>query len=177
MNKKIIIILLVLLLSVGVVFAFKAKKKIGDAQKLEPSVKNFNLNLHSFTDVLSSMWNGFDVNIDIAIKNHTKSDFTVTALQADIYTLDNTLLAKQQNIITENIDIAPKSETIIKMKYHLPASGLLKLAKQIDIDTFDKLKDLLFNYLTTETIGTQLKLKGSITAEGFSVDLNEKIDI
>lgn len=176
MKKKAIWIISIILFAVIAVFAVKKGKKVYDAQKLKVGLSGLKLKISNITDIISGLLSGFSSEITIRLKNFSNSVFTVNQISVDIYALNDVLIANQLIPLNQPINIQPNQNTDLVLSYNITPEGIINILKQVK-DTGKNYKALLEDYLLTKTLGTQIKAKGFIVAEGFKVNIDELISI
>jgi len=180
MKKTVIIILIVIVLITGLYFGLKYYKKYKNLNYLVPELNDFSFDwagknaMQIVTDISDR---STTANLSLKIKNFSDSKYTVNSLFVKVYSMNDTYIGGQINPYTDTIEILPNSEIIVNLKIDLSTAGITQLAKQLGNIG---LLQLATNYYTKGIIGTQIKLKGNLSAEGLkvlSIPIDETIDI
>lgn len=181
MKKWILIIIIVAVIGTG---AFWAYKKYSGAKKLDVGVADYKINMpvKSAFDVIKAVSDlaSLTINADVSInlKNYSDQNFKVSQIKADIYTESGQLLASPVNPLSADFTIRKNDTTLQKFKYNISVNALIDVLKSLPGSTPKaKAENLLKNYFTNGKIGIKLIVKGFVTAEGITVDLNETLDI
>jgi len=122
-----------------------------------------------------SLLEGFEVSVNILLKNFSEMNVNINQLKVDLYTQNDIFLSGQPEPLTEPIKLNANQNTPVNFKYTLSPSAIILLAKNSGIDK--NLLEIANNYLDTGTIGAKIKLKGFVTAEGLTVKINEIVEV
>jgi len=180
-TRYIIIIIIAVLLATGIFFAVR---KVKDLQKLE--VKSVSLKpvlkLNSAVDILKLVTDLASLTIpskaNLTISNFSQSDFNISQIKADIYSVNDVLIANPTNPGKQSITLTKNSDNTLNFDYNLSITGLINASKGIAGDTIsEKAQTVLMNYLTTKMFGLKVRIKGFVTASGITVSFDEIIDI
>lgn len=180
MKKQFIIILVSVLLITGLFFSVKYYQKYKNLEELDGELNFFKLKFSGATgiDIVNDLSDGnVDADISLKIINPTNSQYTVNSIFIEVYTLNDIYIGGQKKAIEDKIVIEKQSSKDIETIINLSGKGIAELVKELkEIGLLQIAK----NYLTTEMLGTKIKIKGFISVEnlGFlKIKLDEIIDI
>ncbi len=174
-NIKIIIIIALIVVAISSI-TLVSQRAISAGTKLKLSDVSFEYP-NSIKDVLSLLIDSFYTTVKVTLSNHSDSDYVVNSIYVNAYTLNNREIATQTHPLSSPVVISARKNTVISVKYKMDYTTITKILKDNDMLAGRTIKSFLRDLILYQELGTQLILKGNVTAEGFTIPINEKIDI
>lgn len=160
MNKTIIVIFIVLLLSTGIFFG--AKKALG-ATKLDFDIGDVDLPFTSLDGFIDFIDGGAYSSIEVILMNYSNESYKIDNLNVYIKNLNQDVnLAYQTEPLKKPIEIKPNSNTSVVIPIYMKTAFVFQLADQLGISRSNiiGLWDVLQSYFTTGKIGTSIVVDG-----------------
>lgn len=164
--KRIIAIVVIILTFVAGRKGVKLLRKYRHSKRLKLIVEGIKfpkLNLASLISDISTV-------VKLNISNFSPTTFKIQQLAIDVYSPDGDLLANPKQPLDRVVEIAPNQNNLFLIPYQISTQKLKKL-----ISESGGVTKVGANYLTTGDYGITLILKGFAVAEGFKVEIDEKI--
>lgn len=161
--------ILLIIITIGAVYFYR---KAQAAKQLKITGTRFKLNAQK-SDMLGYIaGTPLPITTYLTIGNFSKNSFRLEQINLDILSEDGVLIASQSLPLANAEIIKPSENTELKLKFDVKALALVKaIAKGSNV------LEILTNYFTTQTFGKKVVLKGSVRAEGLTININETIDI
>jgi len=142
--------------------------KYRHAKRLKIAVDNFRfpkLNLKSlFSDIQTA--------VALNIGNFSSSTFNVEQINVDVFDSTGKVIAEQKDPLTKGIQILPNQNNQLALTFLISSNSIRQLIKNAG-GTFN----VGARYFTSGKYGFPLRLKGFVVAEGFTIDINETIEV
>lgn len=167
MKKIIAVIIIIALVLVGRK-GYGYLTKYRHAQRIKINVDSFRfpeLNLKSlFTDIVTE--------VTLTVGNFSSSIFEIDQISVDVLDETGELVAEQKTPLAKAIKIKPNQNNALALTFLISSQHVRQLIKKaggaINVGA---------RYLTSGKYGIPLTLKGFVVAEGFTIDINEKITV
>jgi len=175
-SKKILTVLTIVIILIiaggSTVFASKAIQ----AKKI--SIGNITVEFPNGFNFLKIVMGGLKITVKIILSNYSNANITVNQIKIDVFSLENNLIVSQIAPLSENIEVLKNSNTPISIDYLIDYTSLVTLLKDNKmITSLTDATTIIKNIVTSKKLGTQIILKGFVTAEKVKVNINETIDV
>lgn len=121
---------------------------------------------------------GIKLRIMVELSNYSDTALQVEQISIDAFTQKGNKLANQTQPLAAPVSLTPNANTTLFVNYQIDYTNVLALLK--DNGILKNIKDaltILKNIVSKKEIGTNIKLKGFIVAEGVKVNINEETKI
>ncbi len=167
MKKVIILTFLIALLFLGRK-GWGYYTKYNNANRIKVGVESFNFPKLNLSSLLSDI----DLNINISLGNFSPSTFNISQVKVDVFNLEGKAIAEQSIPLKDKVVIAPNKNTLLPLTYSISSQELNALIMESG-----GYASVGANYLTSGKYGIKINLKGFVDAEGFTIDINETLEV
>ncbi len=143
-------------------------KKYQHSNRLKVGIDSFKLPKLNLSNLFS------DIKADVLIKlnNFSSSSFEIEQLNVEIYSLSGKLIGEQEKPLAKTAIVQPNKNNLLPLSFLISSQDLQQLIKEAG-----GVANVGANFLTTGDYGIPLHLKGFVVAEGFTIDIDEKITV
>ncbi len=121
---------------------------------------------------LSSFISDIDLNINIALGNFSPSIFNISQINVDVFNTEGKLIAEQTTPLKNKVVIAANKNTILPLTYSISSQELNALIMESG-----GYANVGLRKKGTGKYGFNIKLKGFVDADGFTIDINETLAV
>ncbi len=167
MKKLIVLTFIIALLFLGKK-SWGYYNKYDHANRLKVGIDSISIQDFGFSSLLSDI----ELNINIKIGNFSPSIFNITQINVDVFNTDGKLIAEQTTPLKEKVVIAANKNTLLPLTYNISSQELNALIMESGgyISVGERKSD-------TGKYGFTINLKGFVDADGFTININETLEV
>ncbi len=179
LNIKKILIIVFIIITLGA--AYKYYKKYRGTEKLKVAKVSLQVEkpLSDVENIIDAFQTGLNLKGYIAIDNQSDHEYTLSQLKVDAFSpATNTLIGEQTNTLENDIIIKAKAITQIPLAFNVDIMNALSLFKESGVIPEDStlwqvITHPLQYFDVVDLKKLKIKLKGTIEAEGITLDINQ----
>jgi hypothetical protein len=164
-----IVIFIVLFLTVG--------RKVLNLKKLEYSGISFKFEQYP-TSVVDLLMSDFIAKVILKIQNFSNIDYTIQQSALQIYSKKGNLIATPNEPIETGFILKANANNEIPARYKFDYTNILTLIEDNGLaSSVSSALNVIKNFFTSKTLGTDLIIKGFIVSDGITININQTISV